>query len=298
MLKITNIDLDKIFNGDDFYFTYIFESLEDKKIKVNIGIYDYFSLPVNNTNLEISTNIRYFTTFDKITSSTWRFGFTIIISNEMTGEILFQKKYNPPIKKNTIWLIGDSHVTHFPENKLSDASNYNIKKFGFESLSLNRFLNSDYLGLFNQLNVSIGDCFVFYLSEIDIRISIHRYSKNKKLNLEQTFNKLMDRYLNCILIIKNIYNNKIVILSPNPPLETYTNENLIMGSKEDRMSCQKLFDSFWKKHHDVVHYINWTEKYQKVNGFMNVDFLIKNDHHIYNFEPFIHELKKELNKIL
>ena len=83
------------------------------------------------------------------------------------------------------------------------------------------------------------------------------------LNLEQTFNKLMDRYLNCILNIKNIYNNKIVILSPNPPLETYTNENLIMGSKEDRMLCQKLFDSFWKKHDDVVHYINWTKKYQK-----------------------------------
>ena len=54
----------------------------------------------------------------------------------------------------TLWCLGFFYFT----KTTSDISNYNIKKIGFESLSLNRFLNSKGLGeLFSIYDVKKVD---------------------------------------------------------------------------------------------------------------------------------------------
>jgi hypothetical protein len=294
MLKITNINLDEIFKNEIFYFNYIFDSEQKTELNINIAVYDFFSLLINNTNLVIQSNITYYTSFDSTSVSTWNYGFTLVISDNDTNKILFIKTYEPPIRKKNAWLIGDSHTICIPEKELNTLTKYNIKKISFKSLSLNRFLNQDYMKLLSNVNISKMDCLIIYLGEIDIRFTIHKHCKNKNINLEKSFDDLMNRYLNFILEIKKYYNNRIIIMSPNPPLESFQDKKFILGTKNERLLCQNLFQTFWKNKLDIVEYFDWTTDYKLHTGFINPDFLLENDHHISNFTPLINYLEDKL----
>jgi hypothetical protein len=294
MFKITNINLNEIFKDEVFLFNFIFESEKKTELNINVYVYDFFSLLINNDSLTINSNINYFKSFNSTSASTWSYGFTLVITNTNTGEILFTKKYEPPVKKKTAWLIGDSHAVIIPKNELIKIKKYDVKKIGFMSLSLNRFINNDYIKLLNNLNVSTNDCLIFYLGEIDIRFTIHKHCKNKNLNLKKSFNELMNRYLNCILEIKKYYNARIIIMSPNPPLEFFHDKNFILGTKDERLLCQNLFQTFWENKIDFVEYLDWTEDYKSQDGFIEQNFLLENDHHVNYFEPLINCLEKKL----
>lgn len=294
MLKITNINLDEIFENKIFYFKYVFESEEKKELNININIYDFFSLLINNTNLTILSNIGYYTYFDSTLASTWSYGFTLVVSDNNTNQILFIKTYEPLSRKKKAFLIGDSHTVCIPENELDRITKYNVKKIGFKSLSLNRFLNYDYIKLLSILDISIGDCLIFYLGEIDIRFTIHKHCKNKNVDLKKSFNELMNRYLDCILEIRKHYGVRIVIMSPNPPLEFFHDDKFILGTKEERLSCQNLFQKFWEKNLDSVEYFNWTSDYKLHNGFMQPKFLLEDDHHLNYFGHLINYLENKL----
>ena len=294
MFKITNINLNEIFKNKVFVFNYIFVSEKKTELNINVSVYDFFSLLINNTNLTINSNVNYFTSFNSTSASTWSYGFNLVITNTNTGEILFTEKYEPPIKNKIAWLIGDSHTVIIPENELIKIKKYDVKKIGSMSLSLNRFIKNDYIKFLSYLNISKNDCLIFYLSEIDIRFTIHKHCKTKNLNLEISFNELMTRYLNCILEIKKYYNVRIIIMSPNPPLEFFHDKNFILGTKNERLLCQNLFQTFWKNNLNVVEYLDWTGDYKSDTGFINPDFLLENDHHISNFTPLINYLEDKL----
>ena len=294
MLKITNINLDEIFENKIFYFNYVFESEEKKELNININVYDFFSLLINNTNLNILSNVGYYTYFDPTLVSTWSYGFTLVVSDNNTNKILFVKTYDPPIRKKKAFLIGDSHTSCIPENKLDRITKYNVEKIGSKSLSLNRFINHDYIKLLSRLDISVEDCLIFYLGEIDIRFTIHKHCKNKNADLKKSFNELMNRYLNCILEIRKYYRVRIVIMQPNPPLESFHDSKFILGTKEERLLCQNLFQNFWEKNLDSAEYFNWTSDYKLHNGFMQPNFLLENDHHLNHFDPLINYLVNKL----
>lgn len=292
--KITHIDLEKIFRDEKFYFTYLAESSEDYELDICINVYDCFSLLVNSSKLSIVTNLNYYTSFDDISNSSWKYGFVLLISDNITGQILYKKKYFPHIKKNNAWLIGDSHTVNLPISEIEKIENFNLRKIGFESLSLNRFLNSDYIGFINQLSIQANDIIMFYLGEIDIRVTIHKHCENKKINLQEVFDSLMLKYLDCILDIKKIYSNRIYILSPNPPIKHYNKKGYLLGTLDERIWCQNQFKSFWNNHKDIATFIDWTLDYQDENGFMNPDFLIFGDHHINHFDSFITHINNNI----
>jgi hypothetical protein len=294
MLKITNINLNEIFENEVFVFNYIYESEKKIKLNINVTVYDFFSLLINNTSLKINSNVNYFTSFDSTFTTTWSYGFTLVITNSNTNEILFLKTYEPPINKKNVWLIGDSHTINIPKNKLSKITKYTVKKIGFKSLSLNRFINNDYMKFLKNFDIFKQDCLIFYLGEIDIRYTIHKHCKNKNINLEKSFIELMKRYLNCLLEIKNYYNVRIIVMSPNPPLESFHDEKLILGTKEERLLCQNLFQTFWEDNLNVVEYLDWTKDYISDNGFIKNNLLIDNDHHLIYFDSLINALENKL----
>ena len=163
-------------------------------------------------------------------------------------------------------------------------------------MSLNKFLMSDYMEYIENLNINSGDIICFYLGEIDIRIAIHRYCLEKNKNLEDSFLLLMERYLKCLISIKEKYKNRIIILSPNPPMENYHQQDLIAGTKEERIMCQNIFHNFWNHPSEVAEYLDWTSIYKKENGFVREDLLINNDHHLSDYNYMVTNLKKKINE--
>lgn len=274
--ELISINLKEIFEKKPFRVDYQITSNTGEIFNINIKVSDFFSIPVNERDVSVPSNTPFFSSFN---NGVWEYGFNLIVINNDDNSILFHQVYNPLNKK--AWIIGDSHTIHLPDSNSKNADKYEVKKIGIHSLSLNRFISSDYIEFLNNIEIKKQDCLIFYLGEIDIRYTIHKHCREKNVGLQKTFNLLMEKYLECILHIKKHYNNKIVILTPNPPMEDYESD-LILGAKEDRLLCQNLFINFWKDKKYIVDYLDWTESYQLSTGFINPDLLNHNDHHINN----------------
>jgi hypothetical protein len=290
--KLISLDSKKIVENSIVRVEYMIESDHDESYLLNIEASDIFFNLKRECDNQIRSNIIYFTEFNFFNDVPGiSDGFNIIIKNKNTSEILFSTKYIKPNK--TIWIFGDSHALHIKNEKIDEIcenNGYKINCIGAHSLSLNRFVNGDFINYLRKYDIKKQDYILLYLGEIDFRFTIHKHCQNKNLNLYHECYGLMMDYLTTINKITEEYSNEIIVLSPNPPMRDLSLEELILGNENDRKLCWDIFDRFWKK--SEIKYFDWTDEYKLSDGMINPDLLIENDHHINNYKMFIEKLIK------
>ena len=290
--KLISLDYKKIVESSIVRIEYMIESHKDETYILNIEASDIFFNLKRECDNEVRTNIIYFTEFNFFNDVPGiSDGFNILIKDKNTDETLFNEKYVKPNK--TIWIFGDSHTLHMKNDKINELcknNGYNLNCVGAHSLSLNRFVNGDFIGFLKKYDIKKTDCVLFYLGEIDFRFTIHKHCQNKNLNIYHECYGLMVDYLNVINKIKEEYSNEIMIISPNPPMRDLYLSELVLGNEIDRKLCWEIFDRFWKK--SGIRYFDWTNDYKLTDGMINTALLIENDHHINDYTTFIEKLLK------
>ncbi len=290
--KLISLDCEKIVETSILKIEYMIQSDTDDVYNLKVTTSDIFFNLNRYGNNEVHPNITYFTEFNYVNDVPGiSDGFNIVITNDDNNEILFQKKYEVPNKN--IWIFGDSHTLHIKDDrvrKICENNGYNLNCVGAHSLSLNRFVNGNFINYLQRYNIKTPDYIVFYLGEIDFRFTIHKHCQEKDKNIYQECYGLMIDYLKAIISIKKEYPNEIIILSPNPTMRDLYLDELVLGTEDDRKICWDIFNEFWKKTGE--RYLDWTDEYKLDDGMINCDLLIKNDHHINDYTMFIEKLIK------
>ena len=310
--RITNLNIDEIIKTSFFRVDYVIESDKSESINTRVSIYDpFFNIEYTPGSMDVTvlTNNIYWVGFDVDKTANdekpnFKFGFRLLIEDLDNNVVLHNQTYRTTFEYNkegkTVWIFGDSHVwesfggyTHNPV-KISD---FNCMRVSLTSLSLNRFVSGDYLSYINAHSIKPNDCMVFYLGEIDFRHAIHKYCSDKSKDLVQTCLDLMNDYYKAIKNIKRIYNNRIIIMAPNPPMrDNYLASGLALGTEEERILCWNIFDNYWKN--KDVEYLDWTNDYRSEDTLIDVDKLMKRngaDFHILDYQYCIDSLSKKLN---
>ena len=193
--KLINLDCKKIVEKSIVRVEYMIESDIDETYILKIDVSDIFFNLKRECENQVNSNVIYFTEFNCVNDVPGiSHGFNITIKN--ADEILFSKKYLLPTK--TIWIFGDSHTLHIKNDKVNEIcenNGFNLNCVGVHSLSLNRFVNGDYINYLKQYEIKKEDYILFYLGEIDCRFTIHKHCKNKNLNIYHECYGLMVNYL-------------------------------------------------------------------------------------------------------
>lgn len=135
----------------------------------------------------VPTNTNYFVEFpiDIISNEekpNLRNGFTLHVIDNETNKFIYNKTHlthhkSFDIRKNSfeipsyiprVWIIGDSNVWASFGNdgfRPSSIGNHVPIRVSVTSLSLNRFVKGNYLGLLNSLPIAENDSIVFYLAK-------------------------------------------------------------------------------------------------------------------------------------
>lgn len=320
-LNITKLEPKDFITSSFFRVEFTLESDVDTTHTLRFRIYDPFFnimfIPGEHTQT-FNTNINYWVGFDVDSSSNsekpnLKNGFRLIIDDLETNKVIYDEthltnhksyeirnnSYEIPSYKPRVWIIGDSNVWSSFGNdsyKPFDIGGYHPIRVSVTSLTLNRFVNNDYMSFINSLPIMENDIIVFYLGEIDFRYNIHLHSKNKNINIVDSTKNLIDRYYNTILEIKKHFDNEIIIMSPNPPMRDNHLTDYISGDEKSRILCWSIFDEFWKKKsEDGITYLNWTKKYTQSDKLINTELLFDNNHHIKEYQNCIVELSNALS---
>jgi hypothetical protein len=293
--NLVNLDCKKITETSILKIEYLLESNCDDNCEIKIVASDvFFNLKRELIN-RVEKNIGYFTVFDYTNDVPGiSEGFNIEVIDNKSGVILFKKNYRLPEKN--IWIFGDSHALHIKNkeiNNIIENTGYNLNCVGSHSLSLNRFINGDYIGYLEKYNIKKEDYIFLYFGEIDFRYTIHKHCENKNKNIYIECYNLMLDYLTAVKKIKEKYSNDIVILSPNPPMRDFYLKDLVLGTESDRKLCWDIFNIFWKKIGE--NYLDWTDNYKLSDGFINCEILKENDHHITDYFSFIKTITRYIN---
>lgn len=328
------IDKDKLINESFFRMDYIIKSDAVKEVNVKVTIYDPFFNVKYTPGEEIfimPTNTSYFVGFEidrwqNDEKPNLKNGVRVVVENNDTGELLYEELYKTnhiikrPTEEKMMWIIGDSHVwASFGDihHKPTDIGGYYPIRISITSLSLNKFVSGDYVSLLKSLPIEAGDSLSFLFGEIDLRYSMHRHAIKIGKTSEEVCSDLVNRYFECIKNIKNQYDNRIIILSPNPPMRVGYLEGDFLATEEIRKNCWNTFNDFWvnkTKNLDYIErgtkvfaeYIDWTEKYKLSDGMINTETLSEKNHHIKKYDNFIefvsnrvklNEHKKEVMEI-
>lgn len=279
--------------------------------------YHDFSIYKNNSNDFIYYN--YFFGFDlerdiNFERLNYRGGVRITFEDLDTNEIILDEtfKFNfkiPEFRNKRIdgenltskrlWIIGDSNVwTSFGgtvNTILNPIAGYIPVRYTHPSLTLHKFLNGNYLDFLNILPVKKEDVFLFYLGDSDLRYSTIKTHFNKKIDLEFLTKKLVCDYFNVLnTISENYKDNKILIMSPNPPCRDnhikYELSHYVAGTESDRLYCYNLFKMYCKKHvilNKKYQFIDWTDEYTDKDGLSLNSKFYPNDFHIQDCENLI-----------
>lgn len=310
--RITSLNIDEIIKTSFFRVDYVIESDKNEVINTRVSIYDpFFNIEhtPGSMDVSVSTNSIYWVGFDvdklaNYEKPNFKFGFRLLIEDLDNNKILHNQIHRTTFEYNKegkiVWIFGDSHVwesfggyTHNPIK----ISGFESMRVSLTSLSLNRFVNGDYLSFINAHSVKPDDCMVFYLGEIDFRHALHKYCSDKSKDLVQTCLDLMNDYYKAIKNIKRIYNNRIIIMAPNPPMrDNYLEDGLALGTEQERILCWNIFDNFWKN--KDIEYLDWTNDYRSKDILIDIDKLMKRkgaDIHILDYQYCINSLSKKLN---
>lgn len=285
-----------------YYHDFIYDKTDDHTvdafISFNLEKDDFFERMNYRGGLRVT--FEDLETSEIIEDQTFKFDFKI-------PEFRNCKVENEFVTDKRMWIIGDSNVwTTFGGNtitNLNKISNYIPVRYTHPSLSLYRFLNGDYFGHLNVLPIYEKDVLLFYLGEIDLRYSLIKTHLNKKIDLEFLIKKLVFDYFQTLeKISKKYINNKIYILSPNPPIkDNFIKKELsqfVLGSQNDRLFCYNLFKNYCKKYIEVYSkfkFIDWTDDYTDSDGFALEYKLYDNDVHIKDYTSAIKFIDDYLN---
>jgi hypothetical protein len=310
--KIINLNIDEIVKTSFFKVDYTIESDKNELVNIRASIYDpFFNIEYIPGSIDVSvkTNVNLWVGFDvdnlaNDEKPNFKFGFRLLIEDLDNNKVLHNKTYRTTFEYNkegkTVWIFGDSHVwesfggyTHNPIK----ISGFKSMRASVTSLSLNKFVNGNYLSFVNAHSVKPDDCMVFYLGEIDFRIAIHKHCSNKSKELAQVCLDLMNDYYKAINNIKRVYNNRIIIMAPNPPIrDNYLSNDWVWGTEKERILCWDIFDNFWKN--KDIEYLDWTDDYKLDDKLIDSNKLMKRngvDFHILDYQYCIKSLSKKLN---
>lgn len=217
----------------------------------------------------------------------------ITIKNEDKMESLLPKM---------LWVVGDSNAWATFGNddfKYTDIAGYHPTRTSVISLSLNRFLSSDYLSFFDMLPISKRDCVILYLGEIDMRYSLHKHCIEKGVGVEDTAKSLSERYKSAISTISKHVGVRVIVLAPNPPIREaeWLNpaHSPILGTPDERKIA---FDTFNQEMmNGDFEYLDWTQPYSDDEGFMNREMLFPNNHHIRIHNLIKNSIEQRINRV-
>lgn len=319
--KILDLNPQSFIDTSKFHLKFTLESNEFSSRNITVKIYEPFFgiqfIPGEMT-FDTPTNTNYFIEFpvDIISNKekpNLKNGFKLVVIDNETKKYLYNETHythnkafdirlnsqERPSSIPRVWIIGDSNVWATFGNddyRPEYIGNHIPIRVSITSLTLNRFIKGDYLGLLNSLPIAENDTLVFYLGEIDFRFTIHNHIKSKNLDLKNEVTSLMENYKEVISNIKHNYNNRIIVMSPNPPMRDNFLTEYISGDEYNRKLCWDIFNLFWKSQSDVE-YLDWTSKYTDTDELIDTNQLCDRNHHIKNYESAIDELSKQLNKI-
>ena len=319
-LTITSLDLEKIAETAFFEAHFFCESDIVKNHNIKISIYDPFFniryIPGEHIMNVYSDKTRYWVGFDvdktaNLEKPNLKFGFRLVVEDTENSNTVYDKKHffspkkwisnidNIRDNKKIVWIIGDSHAwecfggyEHNPKN----IGNYIPIRTSITALSLIKFIKGDYISFLNCLPIKKEDSLVFLLSSIDFQYSIHKHVSEKQKLLSNVCEELMEDYFDVIKIIKREYGNKLIIMSPLPPIRDGFLTKDISGSEFERILCWDIFDNFWSSKENEIEYLDWTKKYKLNDNMINTDLLMPFDHHIKDYYHCISELSYKLIK--
>lgn len=324
LININDINIDSAINDAILIVHFTTSGLDDIPNKISVKISDpYFDIPYSpeSVELECIDGINYFVSFmiGNHFGKYDRLGFKggVHLRFYVGGELVFDKNfkfnknylplrklsYEYPINYKRLWIIGDSNAWGTfggDEYSMEQMDDFLPIRYSHPSLSLYRFLNKDNKSFIELLPIEDNDVILFYLGEIDTRYGLIRTSQNKKISLTHITNNLLFKYKIFLTeFIEKYPNNKVVIMSPNPPIKNgvISNEKeieLLSGSNNDRKLCVDLFDNFFSNENFL--YFNWKKEYSDNFGFVNESFLYENDFHIRDYNTIIKSLSNFIKK--
>lgn len=311
-LNINYVDWDKLTKNSTVEFGFSISG--DSPVALRFKIYDPFFniqyIPGEHTIEEVSPFVNYWVLFEVDLRAAeekpnTRFGFRLVVE-DLFGNMVFEKMYLTNEiahslrnkSKKVAWIIGDSNAWASFGNddfRYPEIEGYTPVRIGVTSLSLNRFIKGNQIDFIKGLPIESEDLLVFYLGEIDFRYTIHKHCLNKNLDLEKECTKLVNDYLSTLDRISKEYKNRILILSPNPPMPDgfIEDRSLIYGTKEGRKKCFNIFD-FLMESQERYEYLNWTKEYTNADGFIKTEFLYEKNHHIKKHDIIYRELSKKI----
>lgn len=199
--------------------------------------------------------------------------------------------------KRNVWVIGDSHLHEFSPKEFSSPllqeSNYTINPVVHHSLSLNRFIKSDYKRFLSTLPIMDSDTLLIVLGEIDCRVAFHRNAKLKNISVESLISQTLDKYLVALEDIQSAYPNcNIKISLPNPPvadgwITSEENVNLFLedSKQHERYHIRRTFEFLIREKLKDTSFqiLDLTKTYEGGDGFIDTTYLKEDDHH-FNYD--------------
>jgi predicted O-methyltransferase YrrM len=295
---ITYIDDEKLINSSTVDFGFYITGEDTRRL--TFKIYDPFFgvqyIPGEHT-VVATPGINYWVRFEidiraNEEKPNTRFGFILTCENE-EGNIILEKKHSinkkaynlrPKTNENVLWIIGDSNAwASFgnDEFRYSDIAGYKPVRISVTSLSLNRFINGKNVEFMLGLPIRENDCIVFYLGEIDLRYTIHKHSETSGETIEDSCTNLLNRYFNTLIEIRKYLDNRIIVISPNPPIPDnyHYDANLVKGNEKDRVLVFSIFNEFWNTQNEFE-YLDWSSEYMDDKGLIDIANLYPGNHHI------------------
>lgn len=319
MIKIDNLEIDREDKIVKLYFTYTGDTERYIKVFIIDSIFETVSVWLG---MHVHPYVNYWASIDFKThlGNYLDAGLKVQILNANEGEeeyvihsehIQFintdmnRRSLNGLYSKSekNFWIVGDSNTENFfkcIENDILYHNNYVINHDSHLSLSLNRFLKSDFPSYMKSLPIRDNDVISFFLGEIDLRVAILRNSNLKGENPKEVLDKILEKYLECLYKIKNRYPNcEIVVLRTNPPIKDgfIKDDSLIFGTEKERFYLWSHFDNFFK-YQTEFKYWDCISGYCDEFGYLKSEFIISDrDQHINNGRLFLEDLRNKISDL-
>ena len=325
LININDINIDSAINDATLLLYFTVSGLNDIERRVSVKVSDpYFDVPFSPETVEINCvdGPNYFVGFTignhfgKHDRLGFKGGVHLRISVE--DNLIFDKKYffyknyiplrkislQYPMNYKRLWIIGDSNAwgtfgndEYTPE----PIHNYLPIRYSHPSLSLHKFLYNDNKSFIDLLPIEDGDIIAFYLIEIDTRYGLPKVSNEKNISLNHLVNNLLFKYKYFLTeFIKNHPNNKVIVMSPNPPIKNgiideEKERQFIKGTNNERKYCVESFDNFFSNENFL--YFDWKEDYTDNFGFVDPKFLFENDFHIKQYNHILKSFSEFIKTI-
>jgi hypothetical protein len=206
--------------------------------------------------------------------------------------------------KPNFWLIGASMTGYMVRDMKPDifiTNKYVITPVSHLSLSLNRFLKSDYKKFLQSIPINSNDTIGLFLGGVDLNVSVIRNAKLKGVTPQHLLNRILFKYLEAIKEIQQLYPKCKIVIIPTtatiPETHNVSNPTFIAGSQELRRELCDQYINFFEqevKSKNIEYFWDCVDVYLDEERYCKEEFLIKDDHHIGDGTLFIEKLKNKI----